>query len=145
MVGVSCSVVPTLLRHCSLPGSFIPRILQARMLEWLAISSCRGFSWPSDRTQVLLHCRQILYHLSHQKKSWYRYIASYYLIFKIMWQNFDHMQINGRKKITGYRNWMRLTLILTICASHVHRRKTGNILKYMHPIYLQGSSLGGWF
>ena len=123
MGGVSCSVVPTLLRHCSPSGSFIPRILQARMLEWLAISSCRGFSWPSDWTQVLLHCRQILTIWATRKKSLYRYIAKYYLIFKIMWQNFDHMQISGRKKITGCRNWMRLTLILTICASTCAQKK----------------------
>ena len=29
-------------------------ILQARMLEWVAISSSRGSSWPRDRTQVSL-------------------------------------------------------------------------------------------
>ena len=29
-------------------------ILQERMLEWVAISSSRGSSWPRDRTQVSL-------------------------------------------------------------------------------------------
>ena len=37
---------------CSLPGSSIHEILQARILEWVAISSSRGFSWPRDWTQV---------------------------------------------------------------------------------------------
>ena len=42
-------------------------ILQARILEWVATPSSRGPSWRRDRTdQRLLHCRQILYHLSHQ-------------------------------------------------------------------------------
>ena len=37
---------------CSLPGSSIPGIFQARILEWVAISFSRGSSWPRDRTQV---------------------------------------------------------------------------------------------
>ena len=37
---------------CSLPGSSIHRILQARMLEWLAILFFKGFSWPRDQTLV---------------------------------------------------------------------------------------------
>ena len=34
------------------PGSLVPGILQARILEWIAISFSRGSSWPRDRTQV---------------------------------------------------------------------------------------------
>ena len=37
---------------CSLPGSWIHGILQARILEWVAISFSRGSSWPRDRTWV---------------------------------------------------------------------------------------------
>ena len=37
---------------CSSPGSSIHGILQARILEWVAISFSRGSSWPRDRTQV---------------------------------------------------------------------------------------------
>ena len=37
---------------CSLPGSFIHGIFQARVLEWVAISFSRGASWPRDQTQV---------------------------------------------------------------------------------------------
>ena len=33
-------------------GSFIHRIFQARVLEWVAISFSRGSSQPGDRTQV---------------------------------------------------------------------------------------------
>ena len=36
----------------SLPGSCIHGILQARVLEWVAISFSRRSSWPSDLTQV---------------------------------------------------------------------------------------------
>ena len=37
---------------CSPPPSSVQRILQARILEWLAISYSRGFSQPRDPTQV---------------------------------------------------------------------------------------------
>ena len=37
---------------CSLPGSSVHGILQARILEWVAISFSRGSSWPRDQTQV---------------------------------------------------------------------------------------------
>ena len=37
---------------CSLSGSSIYGILQARILEWVAIAFSRGLSQPRDRTQV---------------------------------------------------------------------------------------------
>ena len=37
---------------CSPPGSSLHGILQARILEWVAISFSRGSSQPRDRTQV---------------------------------------------------------------------------------------------
>ena len=37
---------------CSPPGSSAHGILQARLLEWVAISFSRGSSQPGDRTQV---------------------------------------------------------------------------------------------
>ena len=50
-VAQSC---PTLCdpMDCSLPGSSLHGILQARVLEWVAISFSRGSSWPRDRTWV---------------------------------------------------------------------------------------------
>ena len=50
-VAQSC---PTLCdpMDCSLPGSSVHRILQAKILEWVAIFFSRGFSWPRDQTQV---------------------------------------------------------------------------------------------
>ena len=37
---------------CSLPGSSVHRILQARTLEWVAISYSGGSSQPRDRSHV---------------------------------------------------------------------------------------------
>ena len=38
--------------NCSLSGSSVHGIFQARVLEWVAISFSRGSSWPRDRTPV---------------------------------------------------------------------------------------------
>ena len=48
----------------SLPGSSVNGILQARILEWVAIPFSRGSSQPKPG---LPHCRWILYSLSHQE------------------------------------------------------------------------------
>ena len=40
------------LMDCNLPGSSIYVILQARILEWAAISFSRGCSQPRDQTRV---------------------------------------------------------------------------------------------
>ena len=45
---------------CSLPGSSVHGILQARILEWVAIPFSRGSSQLRDWTWVSLHCRRIL-------------------------------------------------------------------------------------
>ena len=45
---------PTLFKpmNCSLPGSSVHAILQARILDWVAICFSRGSSRPRDQTQV---------------------------------------------------------------------------------------------
>ena len=50
-VAQSC---PTLCdpMDCSLPGSSVHGIFQAKVLEWIAISSSRGSSRPRDQTQI---------------------------------------------------------------------------------------------
>ena len=65
-----CSVIqscPTLCNPigCSLLGSSIHGILQARILDWVAMTSSRGSSHPRDQTPIsYVSCigRQILYH-----------------------------------------------------------------------------------
>ena len=53
LVSQSC---PTLCDpiDCSLPGSSVHGILQARILEWVAMTFSREFSRPGDGTQVSL-------------------------------------------------------------------------------------------
>ena len=55
---LSCVLVsqacPTLCdpMDCSPPGSSVHGILQARILEWVAIPFSRGSSWPRDQIQA---------------------------------------------------------------------------------------------
>ena len=53
--------------NCSLAGSFVQGILQARILEWVAHSLLQEISPTQGSNPGLLHCRQILNHLSHQE------------------------------------------------------------------------------
>ena len=63
----SCSAVYDFATpYCSLPGSSVHGILQARTLEWVAISFSRGSSWPMDRTQVSCLAGRF-FHLSLQR------------------------------------------------------------------------------
>ena len=60
-----CVVLLTLCYpvNCSPPGFSVHRILQGRILEWVAILF-RGYFQPRDQPN-LLPWRQIIYHLSH--------------------------------------------------------------------------------
>ena len=51
---------------CSPPSSSVHGILQARIMEWLAHSLLQGIVPTQGSNLGLLHCRQALYHLSHQ-------------------------------------------------------------------------------
>ena len=50
---------------CSPPGPSVG-ILQARTLEWVAMSFFQGIPVNQGSNWGLPHCRRILYHLSHQ-------------------------------------------------------------------------------
>ena len=52
---------------CSLPGSSVHEVLQARILEWVAISYSRGSSWSRQQTHIsCISCngQRFLYHLA---------------------------------------------------------------------------------
>ena len=48
-------------------GSPVHGILQTRILEWVAISFSKGIFLTKGSNPDLLHCRRILYCLSHQE------------------------------------------------------------------------------
>ena len=65
---------------CSLPGSSVHRIFQARILEWVAVSFSRGSSQPRDRTLVShVSCigRWDLYHCVTWEALYYSIISEF--------------------------------------------------------------------
>ena len=64
-VAQSCLALCDLI-DCILPVFSVLRILQARILQWVAIPFSRGFFPIQGLNAGLLHCRQFLYHLYHQ-------------------------------------------------------------------------------
>ena len=56
---------------CSPPGSSVHGILQAGILEWVGSHALPQGIFPTQELNLgLLHCRQILYCLSHQGSPW---------------------------------------------------------------------------
>ena len=65
---------------CNPPGFSVHGILQARILEWVVMPSCRGSSRPRDRTHVFyMSClgRWVLYDQHHRLY----YVLSHVLLF----------------------------------------------------------------
>ena len=90
----SRSVMSDSLWSHGLPGSSIHRIFQARILEWVAISFSRGYSPTQGLNPGLPHCRQTLYHLSHQgiPLSLWLYLFSKYVLL-ICCLHFDYLSM----------------------------------------------------
>ena len=72
-----CSVFqcPTFcdLMVCRPPGSSVHGIFQERILERVAISSCRGSSWSRHQTQISCINQQITYHWATWEAQWKDY------------------------------------------------------------------------
>ena len=97
----SCSVAqscPALcdLMDCSPPGSYVQGIfLQAKILEWVVISSSGESSWPRDRTHISCTGKQILLLPNHlgslnitwSQKSYHTYQKNFFHKMTNMFQN----------------------------------------------------------
>ena len=70
-------------------------ILQARILEWVAMLSSRGSSQPRDRIQGLPHCRQILYHLRQQGSP---LVSLVFVLYTMVLCNDKNKQITAKQK-----------------------------------------------
>ena len=66
LVAQACLTLCDPMGH-NLPGSSVHGIIQGRILEQVSISSSGGSSPTLGLNPGLLHCRWILYHLSHQE------------------------------------------------------------------------------
>ena len=89
-------------RDCTLSGSSVHGILQARILEWVAISVSKGSIQPRD--QIWVSCiagrfftlwapREVVVGNIHQGKPTHRYVMTYYVPTKmeifVTWDNLD--------------------------------------------------------
>ena len=98
-----CSRVRLFATPCSLPDSTVHGILQARILEWVAMLPSRGSSWPRDWTCVSFIGRWVLYfqrHLGSPIKYYTFVIWAYYAPRKVnkseaFWEQFRE----GRHRI----------------------------------------------
>ena len=113
---------------CSLPGSSIHGILQARILEWVALPSFKGSSWPSPalaarlfntsatcEAHFVLYCNVIFFFLQMTQipqpceyvkvKSLTKKFTKYFQISTIFMLSF-HFDIEGAKDVVeGVDDW----------------------------------------
>ena len=66
---------------CIPPRFSVHGILQARILEWIIIPFSKGSSLPRDQTWE--HCRQFLYHLSHQESHFMKYGSQIIMLYTL--------------------------------------------------------------
>ena len=81
LVAQSCPTLDNPM-NCSLPGSSVHGILQARILEWVAIPFCRG-SQPRDWTQISCIGGEFFTIWATRAAS----VCWYKCIFLVLWQN----------------------------------------------------------
>ena len=65
-------------------------ILQARTLEWVAMPSSRGSSWPRDSTQASCTGRRILYHWARKPNLQFCLYLKSYISYHLSFHSFLH-------------------------------------------------------
>ena len=112
---------------CSLPGSSVHGILQARILEWVAMPSSRGSSQPRDRTQAFhMQAFHILYHLSHQGSPNYS-LLSWKPGLILLWLLLISIQTHW------LLSYVPLTLIISLFSSFLSRLVETHTLGFTPP------------
>ena len=71
--------------NCSPPGSSVNRILQARILEWVAIPFSRGSSWLRDRTHISYVRQTHSPNMSWNAVSFVPQVAVYPYLLEVSW------------------------------------------------------------
>ena len=122
---------------CSPPGCSVHGILQARILEWLAVPSSRGSSPPRNQTHIsYVFCigRQVLYRWATGEalriKNWYRSkqpctsipVHKYYI--KHIPNKVRQGKISMISLICGIQNMTQRNLSTKQKQAHKHREQT---------------------
>ena len=108
------------------PVSSVKGILQARILEWVAVSSSRGSSWPRDLTRVSGIAGRFFTVWATREALNVPNISKYFL--------------KGQKKVLAVKgnkwiSWVTLELRIIIPQKPLLRKKRGksqNCRKWMH-------------
>ena len=103
---------------CSPPGSSVHGIFQPRILEWVAISSPRGSSWPRNQTCISCIGRQTLYHWATEPPG--KLTLEYYsamkkneiLPFAATWMNIEGIILREISQRTKSIVWYHICRIL---------------------------------
>ena len=116
---------------CSPPGSSVHGILQARILEWVAISFSRGSSQPRDRTQVS-HTAGRLFTVWATGKANYRWTG-----IKTQWSRWAQINIMNSSIlivlfwiVAAYQHWWNQTCLHSHCTVLFNQNSKSQCLKH---------------
>ena len=72
---------------CSLPGSSVHGILQARILKWVAMLFSRGSSWPRNWTQI--SCLAGRFFTAESPRNFYTSYQKHWACLSTFWKNLN--------------------------------------------------------
>ena len=121
---------------CSLPGTSVHGILQARVLEWVAISSCRGSSWPRDWTRV--SCNAGIFFTIWATRD--------YLVVVSIIANKTQTKHNSQVEANNFYSQLAFTLLISVLSvltsiSYVHQKGHQEICSTSHTNSFRGCGL----
>ena len=108
---------------CILPGSSVHGILQARILEWVSCCLLQGIFLTQGLNPGLLHCRWILYQLSHQGSLICLEVNKHRRNLDKVLQVYRTIEIDHREKrrltllVNGGREWKKKTILWTLLSA----------------------------
>ena len=102
---------------CSPPGSSVHGILQARILEWVAIPFPRGSFWPRNQGQVSCTAGRFFTVWATREAPW------------AIWRR--HIQLNAKTKVYSY--WVLKNACLNLYQDAEHYHFYQDVRCYYHP------------
>ena len=112
-----------------LPGSSVHGILQERILEWVAISSSMGSSWPRDQTSISFTSPALAARFFTACISWEAWSPRDLTVYK----NTKLFWLSLSRLLWFVSNWF-----ISLLSLWRERIQTSPLLKYSHRIYIKG-------
>ena len=135
LVDQSCLTLCDLM-DCSPPGSSVPGILQAIILEWIIIPFSRESFWPRSWTQVS-HIASIFFTVWAREPRWHKYTPFSPWEVKLFPRVFSSVQSLNRVRIYNPMDCSTpgfpvLHQLLELAQTHLHW--VGNATQPSHPL-----------